>query len=239
MAPDRQIDASAPRSARLPAPAGRLRPALSALALTASLAILGGCATLFEPVNQEVALRPLVDDRRTEASCELSNDKGRWTVQAPADLAVTRSSAPLLVECRTDDGLVATQRFENLGSGNPALAGSNVGSGYPFRLEMQLALPDPSQQRGYLTSAASVNPAQLPYVDEAGQAGYGRFLAGELPRAFAISNRGHWIRVNGSRSASRTAMERCLALGGLCSLYAVDHGVVWEDPAVARVASSR
>lgn len=211
---------------------------LAGLGVAAALTLLGGCSTLFEPVNQEIALRTLVDDQRVEALCELSNDKGRWTVAAPANFAVTRSSSPLTVECHDSEGLVATRTFEASGQGE-SIAGSNVSSGYPFRLELQMAQPDPTLRPQSSRSAAAVDPGQLPHVDDAGRAGYARFLAGDLPRAFAISDRGQWIRVNGARAAGRLAMDRCIALGGSCGLYAVDNAVVWEDRDAARLAASR
>lgn len=206
--------------------------------MAAALALLAGCSTLFEPVNQEVALRTLVDDQRVEAMCELSNDKGRWTVAAPANFAVTRSSAALTVECHSSDGLVASETFSASGRGE-SIAGSNVSNGYPYRLEMQLARPDPTLQSRHSQSASAVDPGQLPHLDDEGRAAYARFLAGDLPRAFAISDRGQWIRVNGARAAGRLAMDRCVALGGSCGLYAVDNVVVWEDRDAARLAANR
>lgn len=223
-----------------PLAAGVRRPLtrLAGLGVAGALALLAGCSTLFEPVNQEVALRTLVDDQRVEALCELHNDKGRWTVSAPANIAITRSSGPLTVECHGSDGLVATQTFEANGRGE-SIAGSNVSSGYPYRLELALAQPDPALQSQTSPAAAAVDPGQLPHVNDLGRAAYARFLAGDLPRAFAISDNGQWIRVNGARSAGRLAMDRCLTLGGNCGLYAVDNAVVWEDRNAARLAANR
>ena len=88
-------------------------------------------------------------------------------------------------------------------------------------------------------SATSIDPAQLPHLDADGRAAWARFLAGDLPRAFAISDNGQWIRVNGARGASRLAMDRCVALGGSCGLYAVDNAIVWDDRHAARLALIR
>ena len=55
----------------------------------------------------------------------------------------------------------------------------------------------------------------------------------------ARSTRTNVIRVNGARAAGRLAMDRCIALGGSCGLYAVDNAVVWEDRDAARLAASR
>ena len=246
-----QYDASAPISAdpaaKAASPAvtgfhragpGRPLGGLAGPAMAAALSVLAGCASLFEPVNQELALRTHAGDQRVEALCELSNDKGRWSVAAPANFAVTRSSEPLTVECHSSDGLVALQKFEATGRGE-SIAGSNVSSGYPYRLELQMARQDPGQETRSPVSATSVDPAQLPHLDADGRAAWARFLAGDLPRAFAISDNGQWIRVNGARGASRLAMDRCVTLGGTCGLYAVDHAIVWDDRNAARLALIR
>lgn len=235
-----RLDSSAPTGFRA-ADGHRRRPGLAGLAgwgIAAALSVLAGCAALGEPVNQELALRTLVGDERVEALCEVSNDKGRWSLAAPANFAVTRSSAPLTVECHSSDGLVASETFEASGEGE-SIAGSNVSSGYPYRLEVRMAHPDPSRQSHDAPVATAVDPGQLPHLDAEGKAAWSRFLAGELPRAFAISDSGQWIRVNGARSAGRLAMDRCVTLGGSCALYAVDNAVVWEDRDAARFAISR
>lgn len=238
-------DASATRSAPAPSrcPAGR-RPlsVLGSVGLAATLAtltLLTGCASLFEPVNQEVALRTSVDGERVEAACEVKNDKGRWTVTTPVNLAVTRSSAPLVVECHGENGLTAFHEFTPVGSGSGEVKGSNVSSGYPFRMELALAPLDPTLSSAAVPAAAAVNPADIPYIDADGRAAYARFIAGDLPRAFAVSDKGQWIRVNGARSAGKLAMDRCVALGGNCGLYAVDNDVIWENRHATRLAASR
>ena len=38
-------------------------------------------------------------------------------------------------------------------------------------------------------------------------------------------------------AAAGLAMERCVALGGNCGLYAVDDAIVWEDRGATRLAS--
>ena len=233
-------NASAPsRTPALPRrPAGRRSlSALGSVALAAALAALTGCASLFETVNQEVALRTSVNDERIEAACEVSNDKGRWTVTTPINFAVTRSSAPLRVECHADNGLMAVHEFPANGSGSDGNPGGKVSSGYPFRIELTLAPTEDPRRKGNERAVASADPGEIPYIDADGRAAFTRFIAGDRPRAFAISDKGHWIRVNGARSAGRLAMERCVALGGNCGLYAVDDAIVWEDRGATRLAS--
>ena len=235
-------DASAPTPAYAPArcPAGRRSlSALGTVGLATALAVLGGCASLFEPVNQEIALRTSVNEERVEAACDVSNDKGRWTVTTPINFAVTRSSEPLLVECHGENGLTAAHRFDPVSSGSGETRGSNVSSGYPFRMELALAPVDPTLRKSSGRAAAAVDPADIPHIDADGRAAYARFLAGDLPRAFAVSDKGHWIRVNGARSAGKLAMDRCVALGGICGLYAQDYEIVWEDRGATRLAASR
>ncbi len=69
---------------------------------------------------------------------------------------------------------------------------------------------------------------KLPHVSaEVKENGYRRFLAADVPRAFAIGPRGEWSYVSGD-SAIKRALERCAGYAKLeCKLYAVDDAVVW------------
>ena len=71
----------------------------------------------------------------------------------------------------------------------------------------------------------------LPYVREAGRAGYRRFLSKQLPRAFAISPNGAWAWTEMGDDPLRRALDNCnkYAKNQSCRLYAVDEQVVWID----------
>ena len=202
---------------------------LAAIAAPLVLAAAAGCATYGKPVNQEVALRVSEGGERAEANCVVSNDAGTWTVVAPVVLGVTRSEKPLEVECSTPEGMKAVRIFNSVRFGE--LPGGQAAYAYPDELELELARPDRLQTTGVSAPAFARldDVAVLPYVDDEGREGYRRFLAGGLPRAFAISDNGHWIRVNAARGAARLAMSRCQTYGGRCRLYAVDDEVVWDQ----------
>lgn len=198
--------------------------------LAALLALaLGACASYGKPVNQELALRVAENGERAEAACELSNDRGSWSVVSPVVVGVTRSEKPLKVECSTPEGSRATRVFEAVKHGN--LTGIDVHYSYPQVLELTLARPTRAQTLSVdASSYARIDDvSRLPQVDDEGREGYRRFLAGDSPRAFAISDNGRWVRVNAARGAARTALSRCQTYGGRCRLYAVDDEVIWDQ----------
>lgn len=77
--------------------------------------------------------------------------------------------------------------------------------------------------------AALTDESALPAVKDASSKGYVKFLAGEWPRAFAISPSGSWAFYYGRSDAMTAAVERCnqFAKDNSCRLYAVDDVVVW------------
>ena len=191
---------------------------------------LGACASSYKPVNQEVALRVTEGGERVEAACEVGNDRASWSVISPLVFGVTRSEKPLTVECSTPEGSKATRVFEAIKFGD--LPGSGVASySYPPTLELALVRHGKHQtvHVGAPAFASIDDVSKLPQVDEDGREGYRRFLAGDTPRAFAISDKGRWVRVNAVRGAARLAMDRCQSYGGRCRLYAVDDEVVWDS----------
>lgn len=189
---------------------------------------LSACAG-YKPVNQEVALRVTDGGERAEATCDVSNDRAHWTVVAPVIFGVTRSDQPLTVECRTADGGKAVQVFDAIKYGE--LPGAGVAA-YQYPETLELALLRGGAQ-SVLVGAPAFAPiddvSKLPWVGEDGREGYRRFLTGDSPRAFAISDKGRWVRVNAVRGAARLAMDRCQSYGGRCRLYAVDDSVVWDE----------
>lgn len=190
---------------------------------------LSACASSYKPVNQEVALRVTDGGERAEATCDVSNDRASWTVVAPITFGVTRSDKPLTVECRTADGGQGVRVFDAIKYGELPGAGD---SSYQYPSTLELALVRTGTQSVLVGAAAFARideVSKLPWVGEDGREGYRRFLAGDSPRAFAISDKGRWVRVNAVRGAPRLAMDRCQSYGGRCRLYAVDDTVVWDE----------
>jgi dienelactone hydrolase len=80
------------------------------------------------------------------------------------------------------------------------------------------------------TSFAGLNEAgKVPFVRPAVRTdGYAKFLAADVPRAFAISPSGAWAWRSGG-DAVEVAMSRCQSQSQApCALYAVDDRVVWK-----------
>ena len=189
---------------------------------------LSACAS-DQPANQEVALRVTDGGERAEATCDVSNDRASWTVVAPATFGVTRSDQPLTVECRTADGGKAVRVFDAIKYGE--LPGAGV-SNYHYPACWNWRCCAAARGRCWPVrppSRRSTTSSKLPWVGDDGREGYRRFLAGDSPRAFAISDKGRWVRVNAVRGAARLAMDRCQSYGGRCRLYAVDDSVVWDE----------
>jgi hypothetical protein len=71
------------------------------IAAAATLAALGGCATLTEDSAEQLLEVHTVQDNREVAGvgCVLSNKLGRWFVVAPGRVRVVRYSQPLHVDC--------------------------------------------------------------------------------------------------------------------------------------------
>ena len=71
---------------------------------------------------------------------------------------------------------------------------------------------------------------RVPHVAPTVRSGeYVRFLAADLPRAFAISPSGNWAWRMG-RDAAQAAIKVCQSQSQTpCALYAVDDRVVWQE----------
>lgn len=65
--------------------------------LAAALGGLSACATIIESQKQEIEL---TTTSPVPASCELSNERGKWYAQTPATIEVKRSTSRLNVMCR-------------------------------------------------------------------------------------------------------------------------------------------
>lgn len=78
--------------------------------------------------------------------------------------------------------------------------------------------------------ATLADASKLPLVKtEVRENGYRRFLASDVPRAFAIGPKGEWAFQSGERAIART-LERCAQFAKTpCKLYAVDDSVVWVE----------
>jgi S1-C subfamily serine protease len=95
--------------------------------LVALLAVLPGCGTTGQSVQQSIWIETL---DCAAASCELRNDKGRWTLErTPGRVTVTTSSEPLEVVCRAGELQTSASAPSTVPpvSGGPATAGGLAG----------------------------------------------------------------------------------------------------------------
>lgn len=72
----------------------------------------------------------------------------------------------------------------------------------------------------------------VPHLDEAGRAGYRRFLAMRRPRAFVLAPNGSWGSANAGTDPLPALLAECRAKDPACRPYAVDGDVVWPKPKV-------
>lgn len=127
--------------------------------LTASLipfvAVLCGCASVTSGVTQQVKVTPVCEGAIVAASCELSNDKGRWNVQAPGSLTIGKSYGDLAVACRrarsTGSASFVSKSNNNI-AGNIILGGvigaaldSANGAGFNYPEELPVVLRPPCE----------------------------------------------------------------------------------------------
>jgi hypothetical protein len=129
------------------------------IAVAATLAALGGCATLTEDSTEQLLEVHAVQDNREVAGvgCVLSNKVGRWFVVAPGRVRVARYSQPLMVDCaregigRTVEMVDARYDARELiatavttgGLGYLVDMRSGAGFGYPETLTVVIAKPAP------------------------------------------------------------------------------------------------
>lgn len=65
--------------------------------------LLGGCASIVSGHNQSVSVETMgATGAVAGASCQLSNDKGKWFVTTPGSTVVNRSYGDLAVKCEKD-----------------------------------------------------------------------------------------------------------------------------------------
>lgn len=99
-----------------------------AVALLA-IAALQGCATLTDSNEQEVMVRTILDHREVaNVGCVLSNDVGRWFVNAPGRVTIRKSEGDLVVDCKKE-GVGAAKETVASRFGTGKLIGNAVTSG--------------------------------------------------------------------------------------------------------------
>ena len=127
------------------------------------LACLQGCATLTEPATQTIYVQAVEGHRPVgNVGCLVSNDAGRWYVNAPGRVTVARRAQPLSVDC-SKAGVAAGQEVVVSHAGAGALWGnlvvsagvgylvdrhSGAGHDYPDTITVLLAPAQPVVEEG-------------------------------------------------------------------------------------------
>jgi len=126
----------------------------SSLAVTVLVAVLvSGCASITGTTNQSVSIqtREQAGKEVVAASCELTNQKGKWFITSPGSVTVTRSNDDMQILC-TKRGyepgrasvVSATKgsMFGNLllGGGVGALIDHNTGAAYEYPTLLQIVM---------------------------------------------------------------------------------------------------
>lgn len=71
------------------------------LPLFCAAAFLSGCATLTDSTEQTVLVQTVLDNRAVaNVGCLLTNQAGKWFVNAPGRVTIARNAGPLAVDCR-------------------------------------------------------------------------------------------------------------------------------------------
>jgi hypothetical protein len=120
---------------------------LASLATFLLASLLGGCASIVSGTTQVVS----VDTPGCPgASCEMSNDKGKWYVsQTPGTVSISRAYGPLLVSCKLNDttgnaafnSSTKGMAFGNILFGGVIGAGIDMGSGAAYDYPPSLSVP--------------------------------------------------------------------------------------------------
>jgi dienelactone hydrolase len=89
------------------------------------------------------------------------------------------------------------------------------------------------------TGFAGIDDIAAVPLDEKGRERYKHYLGLSVPKAFAITAKGHSHYSSDDAEAMRTAMDVCQKAKVRCWLYAVDDQVVWSRDEPARIDASR
>jgi hypothetical protein len=110
-----------------------------------------GCSTITQSEMQTLSLTATYNDQPVFPSCRLNNDKGSWSANAPANVAVRKSNEDLEVTCSAEgmpNGLlkaisrVAGSMFGNIiiGGGIGVLIDHTKGTGYVYPMQLPVKM---------------------------------------------------------------------------------------------------
>lgn len=139
------------------------------LALLAATA--GGCATLTDSNQQEVAVRAILDYREVAGvGCVLSNNAGRWFVTAPGRVTIRKNVGDLAVDCKKQgvgaaSEVVASRFGTDKLIGNAVVSGGlgylvdrHSGAGFDYPVTLTVLMQRPAAADGQEPGASAGNP---------------------------------------------------------------------------------
>lgn len=147
--------------------------------------LFSGCASVTGTTGQSVSVETRFQEKQvTGASCELSNNKGKWFVSTPGSVQIRRSNDDLVVVCSkeglgTGNAAIASETkgsmFGNilLGGGIGAIVDHNSGAAYEYPTFIQVmlnAITPAANQQTNDSSSPSVATAPPAKATPAGQA---------------------------------------------------------------------
>lgn len=102
------------------------------VAAMVSVAALSGCASITSGSSQSLSVETIKDGKQlVGATCELTNDKGKWFVTTPGSVTVHRAYSDMSVKCTKegiDPGIVTVKSStKGIAFGN-ILAGGLIGA---------------------------------------------------------------------------------------------------------------
>ena len=89
--------------------------------LALAILMLNGCASILMGDKQRIVLSVSCKEREFPTYCDVSNDKGQWSVLTPAPLYVEKSREPLKVSC---SGILGKTTWTLNSSPGVAMAGN-------------------------------------------------------------------------------------------------------------------
>ncbi len=143
------------------------RFACSSAALLATLAV-GGCATLTEPVEQNLLVQTVLDHKPLDGvGCVISNDVGKWFVTTPARVTVRKSASPLRIDCKKDEAAWAYEKVDSktngslwgnvvLTAGLGYFVDKNTGAGHDYPATLTVVMHKQDQDDGLPPPAPGV-----------------------------------------------------------------------------------
>ena len=106
---------------------------MGALAL---LAMLAGCATVSESLDQQVIVRTIENNREIVAvGCVLTNDAGRWFLMAPGRVTIRKSAGNLFVDCKKGTASAGQERFASRANNTATIGNALATAGLGYLLD--------------------------------------------------------------------------------------------------------